>query len=290
MKIFLILSFLLCSRLSAENWTEYWAKGLEESDNGKYFEAEQDLNMAIRELELHGNNDHFHVYVDRGKIYILLEKYSDALADLDKALQSNTLEYNDHIQALVSRIRARFELGMEKGVLEDLKQFGAIYHEIPKIEETEKHIVIRNMPDCECVQNMITCYFIHAGVCRSKSDIRMLKSRTCIIDKPLKVPFNEKEDIETDRCDNCGKSFKEGLQFSVEGCNSWCDANAIIASGWCGRVFKRPDCATACLAAVYMVQKGCYWCCSEGNFYKKCIEPFGSVVDFMDKPCQPYKD
>lgn len=288
-KIFFTLA-LFYSSLYATDWKDFWIRAIEDCNERQFEAAEKNFDLAIEEMEKMGDPDYPYIYVDRGRLYFLLEKFPEALSDLDKALASDKLKYNDIIRALTSRICIRSRLGMDKGALEDLEKFGKIYHDIPTLVSTEKSLIIRNVPDCECVQNMFFCYFIHSGICNSKQDIQIMDSKICIVNKTGENNDTYADQPQQNRlCDNCGKIIIK-KNNCIDSCNAGCDANAVVASGWCGRVFKRADCLTACLAAVYAIQKGCYWCCSDGNFYEKCIAPFANITDYMKIPCDPYWD
>ncbi|WP_042281412.1 hypothetical protein [Candidatus Protochlamydia sp. R18] len=138
----------------------------------------------------------------------------------------------------------------------------------------------------------MTNHFIHSGVCSSKNDIKILKSGTWIINKSDDNNCQNLEKKHPEQATNTEKCKIniENKICGVEGCKGWCDANAITAMTWCSKVFKAPQCQAGCALAVYAIQKGCHWCCDGQGFYKRCIEPFGYIVDYMEEPCDPYWD
>lgn len=242
MKKYIFALLCLFSTLAAD-WRDSWIKAIEACSESEYFKAEQSFSQAINELEQIEDFDHPYVYVDRARLYLLLEKFPEALLDLDKAISSEKLVNQERIRAVISRIMARSRLGMDQGVLDDLKYFGEIYPNMPKIEETERNLIIRNMPDCECYRDIMTCYFVNSGICNSKDDIKMLKSGICIVNKVCEGSADESSieaSFEEKDCDHCEKESNvlEGIQANVEGCNSWCDRFAIAGATWCANTFK----------------------------------------------------
>jgi hypothetical protein len=79
-------------------------------------------------------------------------------------------------------------------------------------------------------------------------------------------------------------------QNRINDCKYWCDKFVLAGVAWCAKVFKRWDCQTGCIFAVDLIKDGCYWCCSEGNFYEKCVQPFEDILSYMGQPCDPYWD
>lgn len=272
------------------HWKDRWSDAIIFCKEQKYVEAESCFNDAIVEMEQIGDIEHPYVYVDRARLYLLLDRNEEVLPDVDKAISSTYLTLNDRIRAVVTRLMARSRLNMEEEVLEDLNYFGEINKEnMPKKEVTEKYIIIRNIPDCECYKNVMKCYYIHSGICKSKNDIQITDSGTCIIKKSCDCGCM---DITLTRsCDACGKTLKAddnealGLQ-----CKNWCNRSAVAGSAWCAKMFKRTWCQIACATAVYELQQACHWCCAEGNAYKKCIKPFEDILAAMGNVCDPVWD
>lgn len=281
-------------QIHATEWKNQWMDAVRCCNEKEYVQAEVFFNQAIDLMEKGGDLEHPQVYVDRARLNILLDKFPESLPDLDKALESSYLAGNEKQRALISRILARSKLQMADGVLEDLKVFGDAY--APKIEQSEKKLFMRNVPNCDCFKKIMTCYFIHSGICKSKKDVHMLKSGTCIVDKNCGCGCKEMEEgLEQQQqkvCDACGETIStlKNPQCAFDGCKMWCDANTLTCTAWCGKAFKSAPCYAACLGAVYLVQQGCYWCCEGGNYYEKCVKPFGHVTDYIKEPCDPYWD
>lgn len=291
-KILLSLMLIMNVCFAHETWKDDWVMAVNLCNEKDYKNAEIYFNQSISLMESEEDTSHSHVYVDRARLYLLLGRYEEALPDLNKALNSGNLSRIDHERALVSLIATKSNLQMNSEVLADLKIFGEAY--APVVENTRNKVYIRNVPDCECFKSIITCYFIHSGICKSKDNVHMMKSGICIIDKNCDCGCEEEEDTNQNEkiCDACGEIYGvvTSPQCTIDGCKSWCDANTIVGTAWCSKVFKAPHCQAACYAAVYVIQQGCYWCCEGGNIYKKCLKPFERIVDYIQAPCDPLWD
>lgn len=57
---------------------------------------------------------------------MLLERNSDVLPDIDKALTSENLPLNERVRAVVTRVMAEARLGMDENVLKDLDYFSEL--------------------------------------------------------------------------------------------------------------------------------------------------------------------
>ncbi len=76
----------------------------------------------------------------------------------------------------------------------------------------------------------------------------------------------------------------------TEECKAWCDRMTVAGATWCGKIFKGVHCQIACRLALYEIQRGCYWCCEEEGFYKRCIKPFENIAKYIKEPCDPMWD
>lgn len=289
--LFLIFCTIINTCFRADDWREYWIKAVEQCDKKEYDSAKEMFDLAVYTIEENRDLDHPNVYVDRARLNLLLENNESALADLDKALSNEKITKSEKIRAVVSRMIARSRLGMDKGVLEDLKFIGENSENRPTFEKTRDHIIIRNVPDCSCYINLMTCYFIHSGVCLSKNDIQRLSSGIWLVKK--NGGCNDCQGIlNSDRmCDACGSILRmQNTQDKIDVCNKWCDRMAIAGTGWCGKVFKTLKCQIPCAWAVYEIQQGCHWCCDGDGFYKRCVQPFENIGKYIHDPCEPFWD
>lgn len=277
----LILFLSLNSSIHAE-WKDDWALAVQMCQEGNYEEAEKKFTKCILDFESSSNITRPHIYVDRARLYLLQNRYEEALKDLDIAINNPNLTKKELTRALVSRICAKSNLGISDGIVDDLTAFHESQAAPQEMEFTKKHIIIRNVPECECFKDIMSNFAVRAGYCKSVSDIKMLNSGTWIIER-------------TDTCDcGCGKSFK-GLSLSSSNepgsCVEWCDYCAIAGSAWCAKIFKRYDCQVGCLSAVELIKRHiCYPCCRSRNFYETCVKPFEDILAHMGNRCDPYWD
>ncbi|MCX6146914.1 MAG: tetratricopeptide repeat protein [Candidatus Kapabacteria bacterium] len=81
-KIIIILIIFLYSQNTYSQYAgAYFERGKEKANSKDYYGAIQDYNKAI---EL--NQDDPYIYFYRGTVYIQLEKYNEAISDLNKCL------------------------------------------------------------------------------------------------------------------------------------------------------------------------------------------------------------
>lgn len=294
-----LMIFLNCLYLSlslnvdALSWQEYWIKAVELCNEKNFADANDMFNAAVFNMEVENDTNHPYVYVDRARLNLLLGNYESALYDLNKALSNQKITTKEKSRALVSRIVARSRLGIQEGILEDLNLFGEIAQDKPILEKTEEFIIIRNAPDCPCYRDLMTCYFIHNGMCQSKNDIKVLNPNIWIIKRSCKCDNNNSSasQISSEKCDACGIELKfENTPGKIADCKIWCDRLAVVASGWCAHTFSTFRCQTACIWAVNEIKLGCYWCCEGAGFYKRCVEPFSDVAKYIKEPCDPAWD
>lgn len=279
----------------ADSWQEHWTVAVNSCEEKRFDEANYHFDLAIQGMEDEGDESHPHVYVDRARLKMLLNRPDESLPDLDRALANKNIQYQEKLRALISRFIVRAQVGMEQGALEDLKTFGELKVDKPIIEHTKRNIIIRNMPDCDCYRKLMTCYFIHSGMCESKSNIKMLKSGICIVDKACDCGCQhcEERDSKDRICDACGMTLRAtntAINTRESNCKSYCDQGAIAGATWCGKVFKTWTCQTACGIAVYNIQQGCNWCCEGDGFYKRCVKPFEDILSRMGEGCDPAWD
>lgn len=241
-KIFIFLTCIFFNgHVNANTWQDYWVKAVESCHEKDYIAAIEMFDLAVDCMEKEEDLDHPYVYVDRARLNLLLEKNELAIADLDKALANSKITQREKSRAAISRMIAKTRLGIDKGVLEDLHLFAENSENKPIVERTKEKIIIRNAPDCSCYRKLMTCYFIHSGVCESKNDIQMLNSGIWLVKKRNGCNCNASfEKLQKDRvCDECGAVITaQNTPDQIAGCKKWCDRAAIAGAAWCGKVFK----------------------------------------------------
>lgn len=279
-----LISLVLTINAYADAWQNHWQKAVEYCSGRNYEAAETEFNLSIAFLENQNDETHPHVYVDRARLYLLQNRYTESLVDLNKAIASKYLTNTDRIRGLVTRIFTCSNLQMDEQVLADYEAFKAMSPNFPKVEFSKEKVIIRNMPKSNCYKKLAKAFLIGIEICESEDDITELDSGIMIAKRK--------------KC-NCGCDKmamkaavqpKPANQNDIDKCKYWCDKCALGGMAWCAKVFKRWDCQTGCLFAVDLIKDGCYWCCNGGNIYQKCVKPFEDIVSHIGQPCDPYWD
>lgn len=267
-KTLFTLLLLTCSLFA--NWEDSWTEGVSCCICHQWHEAEKYFTDAIEQLG--SDNTHPHVWVDRARLYEILSRDNDALADLNIAFSSPYLKDYDYERAVLTRWGVYLRLGMLEEAEKDLETFRRI-HPMPEVEIYEKKVVIRNLEDCECANNMIKSY-IAKVFCETPEDV-VISNGVCIAKrKPTE----------------CGCIKKAPKKDKVADCREWCDDGAKAGDVFCGGTFPDMRCKVVCIVAVETIKKVCYWCCAGGNFYGDCVKPFGDIVSKMGGYCDPAWD
>lgn len=265
-KIFFIFSMLVAINISAKQWESHWITALEAYQNEDYLSAESHFNQTINLLESENNLDYPVIYADRGRLFLTLSKYEEALIDINKALKSEKLKGRERTQAVSARVAARAKLGFVDGHEEDLNYLAN--HFETHVENTEEHVIIRNMPKCQVLRKSVSDFFVHAGICSCIEDISILPSDILIVKKAMRS--------ETSRY--CKQILANPL--TVASCRLFCDDNAIAAVSWC---INYPDLrlVNACNSAILYIQNNCRVCCQGGFSQDFCAAPFGDILTVM---------
>lgn len=284
-KFFLFLLSLAFSIESqcTQSWQENWSAAVFHCQQSHYAEAEGLFTAAIAELESLRDDAHPFVYVDRARLFLLLGRNEEVLSDIGKVIFSDHLTLNERIRAVVTRLMAHARLGMRKEVLADLRYFAEINEEnMPFAEITDKHIIVRNIPDSKCYKEIMTCYYIHSGICKGVRNIHMANG-IWVIDRA--TDFENEDKI----CEACGRLIKvrNPKEIAYKECKGHCDRATYQATTWCSKSFKKTWCQVACVTAVYELQRNCHLCCRNENDYHTCIQPFEDILGAMDQICNP---
>lgn len=304
----LFISLMFASSLFARNWDDYWTEAVERCHQEEYAKAESLFNLAINELEKGNPALHAHVYVDRARLYSLLDRDCEALADVDKALSFSSLEGEDQLRAVVTRVTTLYRLGRYDEAKLENEKLKAIYP-APKLELTEDKVIIRNMPDCEWSHQFFKS-FLGRSFCESEDDVRIIngicigKRKKCSCsEKDTKssleqeLPLFQQHEQSMKPCLEQafptllqhGQSKKQAKE-AIEDCCHWCDKIFLAAQTFCAQTFKKYRCQVACLLAIDSLKDGCYWCCKTGDFYETCVKPFEDILAYMGKGCDPAWD
>lgn len=284
-KFFFLLSLVCCVSIYGENWKNYWIESSLMFKENKFDEAEILINKSIALIE--GESLELpYIYIERARVKAALNKNIEALDDLNKALNSKELSLSDKSSALMLKFIVCNILGILKDAQNSWEEYKSI-NIMPEYDETDEYLLIRNMPNCSCYRKLIAGYCFEMGICENLSDFKMLDENSCVIKKNKKIS----------ECEGCNKNhlspIREGNRNkpAEDDCNGWCDYMAIAGNTWCGKSFKTHKCQAACCMAVeYIKKKLCYWCCTDGEFYRNCIKPFANILDYIKEPCDPMWD
>jgi hypothetical protein len=279
MKWMIVFAFIVSTACLTASWDENWSQAVKFCSERDYINAEKNFTSAIDQLEKINDTEHGHVYVDRARLYSLLDRDAEALIDLNKASEF-TLSKADFLRAVDCRMRTYSMLGMEKEFFEQLIVFKSIYP-IPKLEVYEKTVIIRNVPDCECSEKMFRAMMMHL-FCTSENDIKITNG-VCIAQRT-------KFCCSSPECDPLQSSFKAFRNKSAEDCSYLCEKLAVAGQLFCGHTFKSSPCRILCAATVEGLKDGCNWCCKSGSFYQKCVKPFEDIIAAMGNICDPAWD
>lgn len=292
-KIFLFLFTLVHMTAYSSQWEDDWIQAILCCEKKEFLNAEIFFSSSLAGLSSQEDIITSKIYVDRGRLFLLLDRNEEALSDLNKALNSNCLTEKGLLRAVVSRIVVNLRLGNDEDALSDISWFQQINQNGTEVNFTEKHIIIRNVPECECFREMITGYVVDVGMCSSKEDVKFLKSDICIIKRAKICDCGcDKQGGSGTANLNIDKNFDlgNGKNLGAFDCRNNCDNVAIGAQGMCYKWFKGLICTTGCLVAVETCRKLCNGCCSRGSFYESCVAPFKRIQEYIKEPCDPAWD
>lgn len=120
MKIIFACLMLIGFNLSAQEWEPYWVEAIKDCYAGDYNSAEFHFDQTIDWMEHEKDLNHPSIYMDRARVYMVLNKYEQALADVNKALLSEKLQISEQVKAVSVRIAARIKLGFSDGYEDDM--------------------------------------------------------------------------------------------------------------------------------------------------------------------------
>ena len=282
-KTILSCLMLISLNISAREWESSWISALEQYHIGNYDTAEQLFCSAIDVFESNSDLAHPSVYVDRAGLYLRMDKNENALADANKALACKHLKHKERVKAVSTRVAALLNLGLSDGLEEDV-EFLAGNFEV-RMENADSHVIIRNMPNSRAFKQSLVNYFIHAGLCNSEEDFKIISPDICIVKKAA----YKLDDISEGASCACSASSNKQLgrtNLVLQGCRNWCDDNAISAISWCSN-YPTLCLINACNSAVLEIQTNCRNCCLNGLSQDLCAAPFGDIVAYMQKYLPP---
>lgn len=264
-KIILSCLILLSFNLSASEWQRYWRAGIEDWRQENFISAKDNFDLSIGLMEMENDLDHPNIYVDRSYLNLLINQYEEAVSDANKALRCENLDHQSVLTAVSTRVVALAKLGLHKEYEEDLKYL--VDNMTVQIEDTDDHLIVRNLPKCKASKKSLTEFFVRSGLCESKDDVNMISSDTCIVKKDV------------------SKILERRRENQIVSCRLWCDANAQAAIAWCVN-YPVLCLVNGCNSAVFEIQTICKSCCNSGFDQELCSAPFGDILTVMQKYLQ----
>lgn len=270
------------SNESNESWITYWLVANKHSENKDYMNAEQNYSLAISLFK--GEEVPLFLYNERAVSLIKNANFDGALKDFSVVIEN--FEKNPAISnvrqalsALWGRISIYLAVGQEEDAIRDYDKISELDPDFPVVEFYEDILLIKNLNfvnDLEVKQTFIKT-MIELGICEKTESISFTVSGMCII----KTTHAYAEAVRQSFCKKCTERnwkttqknapVKNNSRKIIE-CQEWCDKVAIsvgLGCAYCPTALAKSSCA----AAVAVLREGCHWCCSEGNFYEKCLRP-----------------
>jgi tetratricopeptide (TPR) repeat protein len=309
--IFGILSaLLLTTSAQADSWQKHWALAAESSHIKNNELAEKEFSESIRLLEEKEDFSKAYIYTDRARFYALLERYDEALIDVNVALTfQDQLSTSELVKAIVTRIFIYTSLGQNEAALKEHDWLSKVNPNKAEFDYNEDCVIVRNVPECGCYRNFLRILFVADGTCKSADDIHFIGEDICIAYRTIKdcgcgcggarQKKEESESVKVNPVLRKGKLSKDKFDLledvqsemgerwwdrdpkkeAIENCKYKCEKAAFAANLWCRKMFKNWRCFSMCAIAVEALKDTCKWCCQDGDAYTKCIKPFESVAE-----------
>lgn len=179
MKKIILLMIFASTNLFA-SWVESWSEAVSACHENRYEDAEAYFTETIAELQY--DPRHAHVYIDRGRMYLLLEKNEEALRDFEQGLKGN-LSGEDKLRAIVSKVVVLCRLGRFDEA-EEARKILRTMHPSPHIEVYENKVIIRNLPENEFSREILR-HYISKAFCDSIEDV-IIEDDICIANRHKK--------------------------------------------------------------------------------------------------------
>lgn len=317
--IFGVLSaLLLTTSVQADNWQKHWAIAVENSELKNNEIAEREFSEAIRLIEEKQDFSKAYVYTDRARFYALLDRYDEALTDINKALDfKDKLSTSELVKAIITRIFIHTGLNNQEEALKDHDWLSQVNPNKPEFDYNEENVIVRNVPECGCYKKFLKLLFVANGTCQSEDDVHFVGEDICIAYRTVKdcgcgckgKKSKQKNDEALERLSKKSLSSKkldlmddiqsqmgdrwwdrDAKQEAIDNCKYQCEKAAFAANLWCKKAFKEWRCYAACSAVVEGLKDTCKWCCSDGDAYTKCIKPFENILQYMGRGCDPAND
>jgi tetratricopeptide (TPR) repeat protein len=286
-----------------EAWFYHWIFGMNLFQDKSYDEAVTEFSQAINLLEFVGQMDenHLHLYNDRGQALLLSKKYTQAIPDFTRVLETSNSPINQTIRALWGRTTCYGAINDNENFKKDYERLKVTDPDYPKVEYTKDYVIFKNFNTSALTpyaKDKFCSAMIHFDLCKSKEDIVFtnlgvcLVKRTCLYDSEKLKQDHQYEQNNDQSFGCCGGTNRMPAMLVAAGnigdCKYWCDRVSQSAFVMCGSVFKTLSCKLICSGFVETLKEGCYWCCEGDGFYKKCVKPFEEFI--LQVPCDPQFD
>lgn len=311
--LLIVFAWLFCCHIGAQPWFEHW-------ENGKNYEIKENYTSAIdaytKALETGAFYENFHVRYDRAMCFMMVEDYISALKDLEIFLEKSDLKISDKLKALRLKGSALFFLKHTEEARNLYDETNLLDCNIPILEKYENTVVVRNVPNCKCTQKFMEKLYVKMEFCESVEEIRKFNDTWFMYRKPCnkcKEPCEQKKKVCTCGCQNGAKtslSLGGGWEArdtlpgpaplpgdrdrengnTIEQCYGQCNQVTTFGKEMCLAWFNLASCKAACILTAETLNSGCKWCCSNGDFWKKCIEPFLFLKEMVKCPNDPAWD
>jgi tetratricopeptide (TPR) repeat protein len=274
-----IIFTMLCAPIlvfANNSFEDSWVSAVTLCAEKKFEKACDEFTKAINSLEKTKSSEHAHVYIDRGRAYMLAHKYEHALRDLNKGL-NNELSLKDRVRGLLTRGQTHMELGHRDEAVADYEEYMKLSPDNPEFTMGKDRIIIRNASESSCARESIKQLMLSAKVCDSEADIKFFPSGIIVIERSKDCG-----------CEKKNAAYRDQRAEREKDCLNWCSRFSVMGGTFCGSTFKSAKCQLMCAGAVQLLTEGCQSCCADGDYYQNCVEPFNDILGKMDsRICAP---
>jgi hypothetical protein len=255
-----------------EHWQEHWLKGKDFFANSLFEEAALEFDFAIHLMSEQEKKTFPSVVVDRVENDYVLGNLDRILADTELALNSENITDYERLFCGLRRIAVFLSLNMEDVAVEEYLKYVSGCPLFPKYDRFDNHIVIRNIPDCNCYKKW-TKENILSKYCSSENDIKDYGNTWVANITKNQCGCNagrEQNSIHQ----KTNLTFQQRDQKQIEACCNTCNRLATAASVICGCLPVPPvlggpitqsACRVACVMFVDTLKNDCEKCCYNSN-------------------------
>ncbi len=182
-KLLSLIFSLIVLNVYSSPWENHWIKGLQSLNEENFTFAEQELNLAINQIEEKSDYSHPYVYIARGNALLHQKKYAQAILDFNKALASADLLKNDRLKSLMGRMSAYYSLDNNDKGEADCMEIKKISGDPIQMVTFDDKVVIRNLPEDAFFKSITAKTLVAYKMCQNESDIQVIDSDTRVVKK-----------------------------------------------------------------------------------------------------------